>query len=43
MSNYTSLNRLCSEQAYFDTEDRNKMFAFEIASYFTKQINKGAK
>lgn len=30
-------------QAYCDTEDRNKMFAFEIVSYFTKQINKGIK
>lgn len=30
-------------QAYFDTEDRNKMFAFEIVSYFTKQINKEVK
>lgn len=27
-------------QAYCNTEDRNKMFAFEIVSYFTKQINK---
>lgn len=26
-----------------DTEDHNKMFAFEIVSYFTKQINKEAK
>lgn len=30
-------------QAYCDTEDRNKMFAFEIVSYFTKQINKEVK
>lgn len=30
-------------QAYCDTEDRNKMFAFEIVSYFTKQINKEIK
>ena len=27
-------------QVFCDTEDRNKMFAFEIVSYFTKQINK---
>lgn len=30
-------------QAYCDTEDRNKMFAFEIVAYFTKQINKEVK
>lgn len=30
-------------QAYCDTEDRNKMFAFEVVSFFTKQINKDAK
>lgn len=30
-------------QAYFDTEDCNKMFAFEIVSYFTKQINNEVK
>ena len=30
-------------QAYCDTEDRNKMFAFEIVSYFTKQINNEVK
>lgn len=30
-------------QAYCDTEDRNKIFAFEIVSYFTKQINKEVK
>lgn len=30
-------------QAYCDTEDCNKMFAFEIVSYFTKQINKEVK
>ena len=30
-------------QAYCDTEDRNKMFAFEVVSFFTKQINKEAK
>lgn len=30
-------------QAYFDTEDCNKMFALEIVSYFTKQINKEVK
>lgn len=30
-------------QAYCDTEKRNKMFAFEIVSYFTKQINKEVK
>lgn len=30
-------------QAYCDTEDCNKMFAFEIVSYFTKQINKEGK
>lgn len=27
-------------QAYFDTEDRNKMFAFEIVSYFTKKLTR---
>ena len=32
-----------SMQAYKDTEDRNKMFAFEIVAYFTKQINKEVK
>lgn len=30
-------------QAYYDTEDRNKMFAFETVAYFTKQINKEVK
>lgn len=30
-------------QAYCDTEDHNKMFAFEIVSYFTKQINMEVK
>lgn len=30
-------------RAYCDTEDRNKMFAFEIVSYFTKQINNEVK
>lgn len=30
-------------QAYNDTEDRNKMFAFEVVSFFTKQINKEVK
>lgn len=30
-------------QAYCDTENCNKMFAFEIVSYFTKQINKVVK
>lgn len=25
-------------EVYCDTEDRNKMFAFEIVSFFTKQI-----
>lgn len=30
-------------QAYNDTEDRNKMFAFGIVAYFTKQINKEVK
>lgn len=30
-------------QAYCDTEDRNKMFAFDVVSYFTKQINKEVK
>ena len=30
-------------QAYNDTEDRNKMIAFSIVSYFTKQINKEVK
>lgn len=27
-------------QAYCDTEDRNKMFAFSVVAYFTKQIKK---
>lgn len=27
-------------QAYKNTEDRNKMIAFSVAAYFTKQINK---
>lgn len=30
-------------QAYCDTEDNNKMFAFEIVSYFKKEINKEVK
>ena len=30
-------------QAYCDTQDHNKMFAFEIVSYFTKQIDKEVK
>ena len=30
-------------QAYCDTEDRSKMFAFEVVSFFTKQINKEVK
>lgn len=30
-------------QVYCDTEDHNKMFVFEIVSYFTKQINKETK
>ena len=30
-------------QAYCGTEDRNKMFVFEIVSYFTKQINNDVK
>ena len=28
-------------QAYNDTEDRNKMFAFAVVTYFTKQIDRG--
>ena len=27
-------------QAYNDTEDRNKMIAFSVVAYFTKQIKK---
>lgn len=27
-------------QVYCDTEDRNKMFAFEIVSYFTKKLTR---
>lgn len=30
-------------QAYNDTEDRNKMLAFAIVAYFTKQNNKEVK
>ena len=30
-------------QAYNDTEDRNKMLAFAIVAYFTKQTNKEVK
>ena len=30
-------------QFYCDTEDHNKMFAFEVVNYFTKQINKEVK
>ena len=29
-----------SMQAYNDTEDRNKMIAFSVVAYFTKQIKK---
>lgn len=32
-----------SMQAYNDTEDRNKMLAFAIVAYFTRQINKEVK
>lgn len=32
-----------SMQAYNDTEDRNKMLAFAIVAYFTKQTNKEVK
>ena len=39
---YTVLDYM-NMQAYCDTEDRNKMFAFEIVSYFTKQINNEVK
>ena len=72
MSNYTRLNRLCSElnlyhtfnrhrailsniniddidnavldyitsQAYCDTEDCNKLYAYEVVEYFKSQIDK---
>lgn len=30
-------------QTYNDTEDRNKMLAFAIVAYFTKQTNKEVK
>lgn len=30
-------------QAHCDTQDRNKMFAFEIVSYFTKQNDNEVK
>lgn len=32
-----------SMQAYNDTEDCNKMLAFAIVAYFTKQTNKEVK
>ena len=32
-----------SMQAYNDTEDRNKMFAFAVVAYFTKQIDMEVK